>query len=269
MSANSHPAATSTQKVVTAMWSLQQPATAKKIAEAAAVGYSTVTPILRNLLAEQQATKTEADGCTLWHLTASAPTDLSTTDTEPSAAFAAPDDAEPSSDATDATDLPPSEHTADAAQPDDTARSADAITTDDDTGTGAGDESSAEPGDVAPEAGATAPVDVAETHQHETRPQESDDRLAGTRAYRKPTLPRRDKGSLRAAVLKVLTDAPDRGFKISELCKAIDAVATDTNKAGAGAVANAATKLVNDGQAVQMDEKPATFTAAPTAAETD
>jgi hypothetical protein len=34
-------------------------------------------------------------------------------------------------------------------------------------------------------------------------------------------------------------------------------------------VANAATKLVNDGLAVQMNEKPATFKAAPSAAETD
>ena len=264
MSETSHPAATSKQKVVTAMWSMQQPATAKQIAEAAAVGYSTVTPILRNLLAEQQATSTEAGGRTLWHLTASAPTDLSTTGTEPSVTTAAPDDAEPSSDATDATEFPPTEHAADAVRPDDTARSADAITADGDA-----DELSTQPGDVAPEADNPTPVDVAETHQHETRPQQNDDRPADTRAYRKPTLPRRDKGSLRAAVLKVLTDAPDRGFKISELCKAIDAVATGANKAGAGAVANAATKLVNDGVAVQMDEKPATFKAALSAAETD
>ena len=49
-------------------------------------------------------------------------------------------------------------------------------------------------------------------------------------------------------MLRVLTGASDTGFKVGEVCKAIDAANTDAtaNKAGAGAVANALTKLVNE-----------------------
>ncbi|GIM90118.1 hypothetical protein [Paractinoplanes toevensis] len=268
MSDTPRPAATASQKVVTAMWSMQQPATAKQIAEAASLGYSTVTPILRALLADQQATKTEADGRTQWHLTASSTSDHDRNAPTRAGSSVAPDDAEPPSADTAATDLPKSPETTDTEQPDDTADAAKAST--DDPGDGNTDEPPVQTGTVATQIDAAAPADGAEPPQDDTEPRRDDDRPAGTRAYRKPTQPRREKGALRAAVLKVLTDEPDRGFKVDEIRRAIDAAAPDgTNKAGAGAVANAATKLVNDGLAVQVEATHATYQAAPPAAETD
>ena len=265
MSETPHPAATSTQKVVTAMWSMQQPATAKQIAEAAAVGYSTVTPILRNLHAEQQATKTDTDGRTLWHLTASSGTavqDLT------GAAYRAeptgPDDIEPAGPAIDSADLPLLDPDADAAQPHHSAASADTPAADDENDD-SGEGPTAAPSDaVTAASNSGAPPDAATTEQPKTTPQQIDTPPAGPRAYRKPEQPRRAKGALRDSVLKVLTGSPDTGFKVGEVCKAIDAANTDAtaNKAGAGAVANALTKLVSDGHAVQVVEKPATFQAA-------
>ncbi len=65
---------TAAQKIVATMWRLGAPATAKDIAAAAGVGYSTSSLILRNLLATGQAVKTNTDdGTTLWHLTATLP----------------------------------------------------------------------------------------------------------------------------------------------------------------------------------------------------
>ncbi|MEU4165245.1 MarR family transcriptional regulator, partial [Actinoplanes sp. NPDC026670] len=77
--------------------------------------------------------------------------------------------------------------------------------------------------------------------------------------------PRRSKGSLRGAILDVLEAHPDQPFKTSQLCKAIDQANEDTGsaKASAGAVVNAVHKLVTDGVAVQVVEKPATFQLAP------
>ncbi|MEU5554124.1 MarR family transcriptional regulator [Micromonospora sp. NPDC047793] len=76
---------------------------------------------------------------------------------------------------------------------------------------------------------------------------------------------RRSKGSLAGAVLDVLEAHPDRAYKVSELCKLIDAAnaGTDAKKASAGAVVNAADKLVNQGKAVRTVERPATFQLAP------
>ncbi|MDG4760378.1 MarR family transcriptional regulator [Micromonospora sp. WMMD710] len=77
----------------------------------------------------------------------------------------------------------------------------------------------------------------------------------------------RAKGSLRAAVLDILEAHPDRAYKTSELCKLIDAanVGTDAKKASAGAVVNAADKLVGAGKAIRTEEKPVTFQLAPAA----
>ncbi|MFJ6199151.1 MarR family transcriptional regulator [Micromonospora sp. NPDC092111] len=73
--------------------------------------------------------------------------------------------------------------------------------------------------------------------------------------------PRRAKGSLRGALLDVLEAHPDHAFKTSELCKLVDAAnaGTDARKASAGAVANAADKLVIAGKAIRTDDKYATF----------
>ncbi|MFG1648394.1 MarR family transcriptional regulator [Micromonospora sp. NPDC049275] len=77
----------------------------------------------------------------------------------------------------------------------------------------------------------------------------------------------RAKGSLRAAVLDILEAHPDRAYKTGELCKLIDAanVGTDAKKASAGAVVNAADKLVGAGKAIRTEEKPVTFQLAPAA----
>ncbi|MEU4555725.1 MarR family transcriptional regulator [Micromonospora violae] len=78
--------------------------------------------------------------------------------------------------------------------------------------------------------------------------------------------PRRSKGSLRGAILDVLEAHPGQPFRTSQLCKAIDRAneGTDSAKASAGAVVNAVHKLVTDGVAVQVAERPATFQLAPT-----
>ncbi|MEV7331384.1 MarR family transcriptional regulator [Micromonospora sp. NPDC093244] len=72
---------------------------------------------------------------------------------------------------------------------------------------------------------------------------------------------RRASGSLRGAILDILEANPDRQYKVSELCKLVDRAneATGAKKASAGAVHNAAVKLVGTGRAVLTAEKPATF----------
>jgi hypothetical protein len=65
---------------------------------------------------------------------------------------------------------------------------------------------------------------------------------------------RRPKGALRAEVLAVLQDHPDTAFKVSQVCKHLPG-------ASAGAIANALDKLVADGTAKQVADKPATYQA--------
>ncbi|WP_433229886.1 hypothetical protein ACQP2H_30265 [Micromonospora sp. CA-248260] len=77
--------------------------------------------------------------------------------------------------------------------------------------------------------------------------------------------PRRSKGSLRGAIRDVLEAHPDQPLRTSELCKAIDEANAGSGaaKASAGAVVNAVHKLVADGLAVQVVERPAAFQLAP------
>ncbi|MGQ5265229.1 hypothetical protein ACTWLT_31200 [Micromonospora sp. ZYX-F-536] len=81
----------------------------------------------------------------------------------------------------------------------------------------------------------------------------------------RPGTARRTGGSLRGAVLDILEAHPERQYKTSELCKLVDAANAGTGaaKASAGAVANAVTKLVAAGTAVQTVERPATYQLAP------
>lgn len=284
-------APTAAQKVVAAMWTLGEPATTKAIAAAAGVGYSTVTPILRNLLADNQAVKTDdATGPCEWQLTATLPTPTGR-ESEPTPTATDPESAPPA-DSTDATAHQPDE-------PDEPHETGDADNTDDTDGTDGTDgtddtdqtNDSANPAD-APETGdpsreeaGAEPVpdtrsgsddtdtgaDAASTPDMPaaagTAPDASQDVEPGmARTYRKPEQPRRPKGELRAAVLAVLTRSPDEPFKVSEVCKAIDAANTDgtSNRAGAGAVANALDKLVTSGDAIRVEEaKYATYQAAP------
>ena len=232
-------APTAAQKIVATMWTIGKPATTTDIAAAAGVGYSTATPILRHLLATDQAVRTEnPQGITEWQLTAT----LTSVEKPPAT----------------------SEH-----DPIDAADS-------DGTGADADIDASSEPEPVPTD---TTPADPAATSLDApdatvvpavTAPDDTDaDTVSGTaasRAYRKPVQPRRPKGELRAAVLAVLKASPDQPFKVSEVCKAIDAANADSasNKAGAGAVANALDKLVGSGDAVRIeDAKYATYQAAP------
>jgi hypothetical protein len=65
---------------------------------------------------------------------------------------------------------------------------------------------------------------------------------------------RRAKGALRAEALAVLQDHPDTAFKVSQVCRHLPG-------ASAGAIANALDKLVADGTAKQIADKPATYQA--------
>lgn len=79
---------------------------------------------------------------------------------------------------------------------------------------------------------------------------------------------RRASGSLRGAILDILEANPGQQYKVSELCKLVDRAneGTGAKKASAGAVHNAAVKLVGTGRVVLAAEKPATFALAdPTA----
>jgi DNA-binding transcriptional ArsR family regulator len=79
---------------------------------------------------------------------------------------------------------------------------------------------------------------------------------------------RRASGTLRGAILDILEANPGKGYRVGELCKLVDRAneGTGAKKASAGAVHNAAVKLVGTGRAVLAVEKPATFALAdPTA----
>ncbi|MCI4066187.1 MarR family transcriptional regulator [Micromonospora sp. R77] len=90
---------------------------------------------------------------------------------------------------------------------------------------------------------------------------------AGTasQATDQPPKVRRAGGSLRATILDILEAHPDRQYKTGELARLVDAANAGSGaaKASAGAVANAAIKLVAAGRAVQTVERPATFQLAP------
>ncbi|WP_374536204.1 MarR family transcriptional regulator [Micromonospora aurantiaca (nom. illeg.)] len=79
---------------------------------------------------------------------------------------------------------------------------------------------------------------------------------------------RRASGTLRGAILDILEANPGQQYKVSELCKLVDRAneVTGAKKASAGAVHNAAVKLVATGRAVLAAEKPATFALADTTA---
>ncbi|MCZ7421159.1 MarR family winged helix-turn-helix transcriptional regulator [Verrucosispora sp. WMMA2121] len=152
------------------------------------------------------------------------------------------------------------------------------------------DRSTAEPevpvttGDTDPVTGATPAADEADA-----RPATPDSAPAGTAtdsttgepAVEAPAPPatevvgeaaqapaRRASGTLRGAILDILKANPGQQYKVSELCKLVDRAneGTGAKKASAGAVHNAAVKLVGTGRAVLAAEKPATFALAdPTA----
>jgi hypothetical protein len=78
------------------------------------------------------------------------------------------------------------------------------------------------------------------------------DAAAGAAGDAQPA--RRPKGALRAEVQAVLQNHPDLTFKVSQVCKHLPG-------ASAGAIANALDKLVADGTARQVADRPATYQA--------
>jgi hypothetical protein len=256
---------TAAQRIVAAMWTLGKPAATKDIAAAAGVGYSTATPILRNLLATDQAAKTDgANGTTEWQLTATLPTSRQQSRTTTTTTTTGVVSTDPARFATDARGADSAFTGAAEAGESGHARADDA---------GVADEPDGAPGDTAPTDTAPPPgitqTSASAADSDDSTPDDTDtdtSSAATTRTYRKPVQPRRPKGELRAAVLAVLTGTPQQPFKVSEVCKAIDAANADgaSNKAGAGAVANALDKLVNSGDAVRIeDARHATYQAAP------
>ncbi|MDH6466057.1 DNA-binding MarR family transcriptional regulator [Micromonospora sp. A200] len=234
-------------KVLAALAELGE-ATAATVAEHAGLGYSTTTPKLRAWEGSGQAERFRTDdGRTLWRLTDAGRAATATpqpTTAAPDPAAAPPEAAqEPSQDG----DAHPAAQAADtpanpgAPAPPQTDPDAQAVPEPDGTPAGdpPADPSPSTPSDC-PDAGGAAPTGSS----------------GGSR---------RIGGSLRGAILDILEAHPDRAYKTGELCRLIDAanVGTGAAKASAGAVANAATKLVADGQAVQTVERPATYQLAP------
>ncbi|MEU5931102.1 MarR family transcriptional regulator [Micromonospora sp. NPDC047187] len=285
-------------KVAAALAALGQD-TAAAIAQRAGVGYSTATKRLRTLAEAGQAEPLRADdGRTLWrHLpnpatnTDSGDPPATTTDARRDPPPALTNDNGDEAHAPDEAPGPAeAANTAMAASPDDESTSLQPDggrppAPDSDVSRPALQDPPAKPDHVpdAPtttEASEASPADAenppAADASGQTEPgpsldpTDSDEPIAPSRPSEAPSAsgggkPRRSKGSLRGAILDVLEAHPGQPFKTSELCKAIDQAneGTDSAKASAGAVVNAVHKLVADGVAVQVAERPATFQLAP------
>jgi hypothetical protein len=228
-------------------------ATAADTATAAGVAYSTATRNLRELAAAGRVQKLQDGKQTQWRL----PTAADTTSVgEPDADHVGPQD-------TDEPDVA----TADG-------RSGTALGTgDQDEATGApapgdsGEHSAVEPAtpDLATEPGdnptgaEASTVDAAAAGADV--PDGADPPAAASIDTGPDAAPRRASGTLDREVLDILAAHPGQGFKVSQLCKAIDEAnqGQDVAKARAGAVVLAAQRLVRKGKAVLAVEKPATF----------
>ncbi|MFI6273101.1 MarR family transcriptional regulator [Micromonospora zamorensis] len=282
-------------KVAAALAALGQD-TAAAIAQRAGVGYSTATKRLRTLAEAGQAESLRADdGRTLWrHLSnAATSTDsddppVTTTDARRDPPLAVTDD-----DADEAHGPAEGANTASVARPNDESTGSQPVgdrrpAPDGDAGRQALQDPPAQP-DSVPDPPSTTQAETGEASladaenpaaadasgQADSRPSldpaGSDDTAASSSPTEAPSAsgggkPRRSKGSLRGAILDVLEAHPGQPFKTSQLRRAIDQAneGTDSAKASAGAVVNAVHKLVTDGAAVQIAEKPATFQLAPT-----
>ncbi|MFF4893390.1 MarR family transcriptional regulator [Micromonospora chersina] len=253
------PPSHSAFKVLAALAELGR-ATAAEVAEHTGLGYSTTTPKLRAWEGSGQAERFRTgDGRTVWRLTDAGRAATATT-RQPAAVDAPAPASEPASTDLEAAQIEAAEAQL---QPGDFAPSIAAGTT------GPPDSSPAsqqEPEPEAPEAGnptAGNGADKATDPPCQTRA-DSHDSSDGPRGEDRSAARRRG-GSLRGAVLDILEAHPDRAYRTGELCKLIDAANAGTGaaKASAGAVANAAIKLVASGKAVQTVERPATFQLAP------
>ncbi|MEW2332170.1 MarR family transcriptional regulator [Micromonospora chersina] len=256
------PPSHSAFKVLAALAELGH-ATAAEVAEQTGLGYSTTTPKLRAWEGSGQAERFRTgDGRTVWRLTDAGR--AATATTRPPAAADAPAPAPAAEPDSTALEAAQPEATEARLQPGDADPPAVADTTDP-HGSDAASPPQAEPD--APDArdcAAGETPDKATETACQTRPgnHANDD---GPRGEDRPAAGRRTGGSLRGAVLDILEAHPDRAYRTGELCKLIDAANAGTGaaKASAGAVANAAIKLVASGKAVQTVERPATFQLAP------
>ncbi|WP_431893272.1 hypothetical protein [Micromonospora haikouensis] len=294
---NTNP--TALDKVTAALAALGQD-TAAAIAQRAGVGYSTATKRLRLLEEAGQAETFRADdGRTLWRQPASTAggsgdTPASTTDApphtpDPDTPHENPEQPggttapEPDADTTAAVEP---EEGSTGNPPDEVRRPAPEVAADppapqDPSSRTGGDQSDAVATDPAGESGEpVTPVSIVNSTAveageaepgHDPDPTSAHDHQpAGGQAEDPGTAvgaqARRSKGTLRGAIRDVLEAHPDRTFKTSQLCKAIDEAneGSGSAKASAGAVVNAVHKLVAAGIAVQVADRPATFQLAPT-----
>ena len=225
------------------------PRTAGQLAEYMGVAYSTLTPRLRQL-EEQGRTERIKDPVTrqtLWQMTAAAPPcdiavgnrpDSQTTLLDDTASADGDDaDAPAIANGTEPGDKPSYHATEDAAE--------------DDNPIDVADEGTDGDGDTM---GAQVTADSNEPDDEHKCTDDSDPAIPSVNGdSQTPT--RRQKGAITAAILDVTRANPDDTFKVSQLKKALDG-------ASAGAIANAATKLVVSGELICVCEKPATYQAA-------
>ena len=291
----SDPKQAALDRVLAALGALGEAAPAA-IAEHAAMAYSSTTPKLRALETSGLAERvTDDTGKTLWKLTATGVLAAVVTTGNTDSDSAKTGDVEPDTEpevSGDTAHAPIEDGAQAPATVEDQARDEQVVpngriapagpaSCDTDDGAGYGEQPDPD-GDPAPAASAASPTVAADLMTDEPVPviaqtpspsaDEPTAEAAGEPA--EPTSsatggsdrPRRRGGSLREAVLKVLQDQPGERFKVAQLCTHVDAANTGTGtaKASAGAVHNALDKLVGDGLADKVIERPATFQAAKT-----
>ncbi|MFG2064042.1 MarR family transcriptional regulator [Micromonospora sp. NPDC048871] len=284
--------APSVAKVLAALHRLGE-ATAAAIATEAGLGYSTTTPKLRSLETAGLAEPTRSDtGRSLWRLTDTGRAQVEEADDHsqpegqptPDAAADAPrgthgDDPQDAGQdhdqrqaVADPADRPPA--TAPGSGPPDPGAAEPApgeATLSDNT---EDSRPRAEPEELVTATHADAPAEVPTADEpSDTAADDPADNTTGDptaegtfsasvgQAVGGPAGTRRASGTLRGAILDILEANPGKQYKVSELCRLIDRAneGTDAKKASAGAVHNAAVKLVGTGRAVMAAEKPATF----------
>jgi hypothetical protein len=248
-------------------------ATPRDIAAEAGVAYSTTTRNLRELAAAGHAQKlTDDTGRTLWRLpqpdTDAIDADATEADSikaDSIEAGAPGDTARTAEGDADTGVAPPAVPDADAGGSD-PVQAAALPTPAAEPVAGVGEAATDPVGDAEPPAGTGQPADPAAAEPTDAA-DAGGQRAAVDRAQEPatptdtPVKPRRASGTLDGAVLDILEAHPEQGFKVSQLCKLIDATneGSDTAKASPGAVVLAAQRLARKGRAVLTVEKPATF----------
>lgn len=227
------------------------PRTAGQLAEHMGIPYSSLTPRLRQLeeAGRAERIKDPATRQTIWQVTADADSAGITAEDGPGSDPDSADDL--IADDGDSTQfLPPNAAEAADEPSDDASGSQDTS----DTSAEPTDPVSADVDDVGTDSQSPAedPDVTSEAEQHddtETEPGSDSSDTEGQPPMRRP------KGAIPAAILEVTRAHPDDTFKVSQLRKALAG-------ASAGAIANAANKLVVSGELLCVCEKPAAYKAA-------